>query len=178
MNNETEDKVTPQYRHIKELSQLKYEAEEKREQSLIQQASQMQTVFSFITAAVFMAVPVCMQYRGELSLKFFFLSTSFITTFILLSLIFASIAQWRWKTKSFPDIDVIKKSVIENPEWEKTLCEYNRIDQWIDLVAIVQKEKAKLNDRRVVLIMISMICFFCSVATIAISFIVAVSIMT
>ena len=59
MSDNVEDKVTPQYQHIKELSQLKYEAEEKREQSLIQQASQMQTVFSFITAAVFMAVPVC-----------------------------------------------------------------------------------------------------------------------
>lgn len=177
MSDNVEDKVTPQYQHIKELSQLKYEAEEKREQSLIQQASQMQTVFSFITAAVFMAVPVCMQYRGELSLKFFFISISFITTFILFSLIFASIAQWRWKTKSFPDVEVIKKSVLENPEWEKTLCEYNRIDQWINLVAIVQNEKARLNDRRVKLIMTSMICFFCSVITIAISFIVAVSIM-
>ena len=130
MSDNVEDKVTPQYQHIKELSQLKYEAEEKREQSLIQQASQMQTVFSFITAAV-----------------------------------------------SFPDVEVIKKSVLENPEWEKTLCEYNRIDQWINLVAIVQKEKARLNDRRVKLIMTSMICFFCSVITIAISFIVAVSIM-
>lgn len=56
MSDNVEDKVTPQYQHIKELSQLKYETEEKREQSLIQQASQMQTVFSFITAAVFMAV--------------------------------------------------------------------------------------------------------------------------
>lgn len=29
------DQVTPQFRHIKELAVLKYEAEEKREQSLI-----------------------------------------------------------------------------------------------------------------------------------------------
>lgn len=47
MSDNVEDKVTPQYQHIKELSQLKYEAEEKREQSLIQQASQMQTVFYY-----------------------------------------------------------------------------------------------------------------------------------
>lgn len=177
MSDNGADKVTPQYKHIKELSQLKYDAEEKREQSLIQQASQMQTVFSFVTAAVFMAVPVCIQYRGELSLKFFFLSISLITAFILFSLVLASIAQWRWKTKTFPDIDVIKKTVIENPEWEKFLCEYYRIDQWINLVAIVQKEKARLNDRRVKLIIASMICFFCSVITTVISFIVAVSIM-
>lgn len=29
MSDNVEDKVTPQYQHIKELSQLKYEAEEK-----------------------------------------------------------------------------------------------------------------------------------------------------
>jgi hypothetical protein len=177
MNSKAVDKVTPQYQHIKELSQLKYDAEEKREQNLIQQASQMQTVFSFITAAVFMAVPVCIQYRGKLSLKFFFLSISLITAFILSSLVLASIAQWRWKTKTFPDIEVIKKSILDSPEWEKNLDEYNRIDQWINLVAIVQKDKARLNDRRVKLIIASMICFFCSVVTIAISFIIAVSIM-
>ena len=50
------DQISPQYRHIKELATLKYEAEEKREQGLIQQSSQMQTVFSFMTAALFMAV--------------------------------------------------------------------------------------------------------------------------
>ena len=33
MSDNVEDKVTPHYQHIKELSQLKYETEEKREQS-------------------------------------------------------------------------------------------------------------------------------------------------
>ena len=154
------DKITPQYRYIKELAQLKYDSEEKREQSLIQQSSQMQTVFSFITAAVFMAVPICMNYRGKISLKFFLLSISTITAFILASLVLASLAQWRYRTKTFPDIDILKQSVLDNPEWEKNLEEYNQINQWINLVAIVQKEKAKLNDRRVKLIMASMICFF------------------
>ncbi len=175
-NNEGQDIITPQYQHIKELAQLKYDTENKREQSLIQQASQMQTVFSFITAAVFMAVPVCIEHRGELSLKFFLLAVSSITAFILASLVLAALAQWRWKTKSFPDIDIIKQSVLDNPEWEKCLKEYNRINQWVDLVAIVQKEKAKLNDRRVKLIMASMICFFCSIISIIFSFIIAISI--
>ena len=55
---EETDQITPQYQHIKELAILKYDAEEKREQSLIQQSSQMQTVFSFLTAALFMETPI------------------------------------------------------------------------------------------------------------------------
>ena len=65
-SNQAEFLITSQFRHIKELSELKYEAEEKREQNLIQQSSQMQTVFSFMTAAIFMAVPICIEHRGNL----------------------------------------------------------------------------------------------------------------
>ena len=55
---EQERQITAQYQHIKELATLKYDAEEKREQNLIQQSSQMQTAFSFMTAAVFAATAI------------------------------------------------------------------------------------------------------------------------
>ncbi|MBC2721740.1 MAG: hypothetical protein HGJ97_03525, partial [Desulfosporosinus sp.] len=124
---ETDDQITPQFRHIKELSKLKYEAEEKREQNLILQSSQMQTVFSFVAAALFMATSICIQYRGTLTLKFFFVAVSCIASFLLGSLILASLAQWRWKTHTFPDISQIKESVINDPEWQKFLIEHHRI---------------------------------------------------
>ena len=168
------DLISPQYRHIKELATLKYEAEEKREQGLIQQSSQMQTVFSFMTAALFMAVPICIEYRGMLSLKFFLVSISLISVFLLLSLILASLSQWRWKTHTFPDIKVIKDSVLSDIEWQKLLIEHHRIDQWIELVGRIQSEKAKLNDRRVKFIIASMISFYGAVTTIAVSFIIAI----
>jgi len=171
------DQITPQYRHIKELATLKYDAEDKREQSIIQQSSQMQTVFAFMTAALFMATPVCIQYRGNLSLKFFLVSISVITFFLLGSLICASIAQWRWKTKTFPDISIIKENVLNSSQWEKFLVEYHRIDQWVKLIATVQEEKAKLNNRRVALIMASMICFYCAVLAIVICFTVGIIIL-
>lgn len=84
--------VAAQYRYIKELAIMKYDAEERREQNLLQQSSQMQTAFSFMTAAVFMALPICIEYRGVLSLKFFLISTSFISVFLIASLITASLA--------------------------------------------------------------------------------------
>lgn len=169
-----EDLITPQYLHIKELSKLKYESEEKREQNLIQQSSQMQTVFSFMTAAIFMAIPVCIEYRGSLSLEFFLISISIIVIFLIASLVLASLAQWRWKTKTFPDVTKIKESVIDSPEWKKFTIEYHQINQWIDIIGKVQAEKSKLNNRRVSLIMASMICFYCSIISIIISFFIGI----
>lgn len=171
----SEDVITLQYRHIKELSALKYDAEEKREQNLIQQSSQMQAVFSFVTAAIFMAVPICIEYRGDaLSLDFFLFATSAIVLFLVVSLVLASLAQWRWKTETFPDVFEIKKSVVDSSEWQKLTIEYYQIAQWVDIVGKVQKKKAELNDRRVRLIMASMICFYCSIFTLAFSFVIGI----
>lgn len=170
-----DDLITTQYRHIKELSALKYEAEEKREQNLIQQSSQMQTVFSFMTAAIFMAVPICIEYRGSISLEFFLVSISIIVLFLIGSLVLASLAQWRWKTETFPDVLEIKDNVISNPEWQKLTVEYNQIDQWVDIIGKVQGKKAELNDRRVRLIMASMICFYCSIFSVVVCFMVGIA---
>lgn len=174
-SNQVEFLITSQFRYIKELSKLKYEAEEKREQNLIQQSSQMQTGFSFMTAAIFMAVPICIEHRGNLSLEFFLVSVSVIVVFLIASLTLASLAQWRWKTETFPDVKKIKDSVLNNPEWEKLTVEYNQIDQLVDIIGKVQEEKAKLNDRRVRLIIASMICFYCSIISVIVSFIIGIA---
>lgn len=101
---EQERQITAQYQYIKELATLKYDAEEKREQNLIQQSSQMQTAFSFMTAAVFAATAICIEYRGKLTLNFFLIAVSVVTFLLIVSLLLASLAQWRWKTEAFPDI--------------------------------------------------------------------------
>lgn len=172
----SDDLITPQYQHIKELAILKLESEEKREQSLIQQSSQMQTVFSFMTAAIFMALPICIEHT-TLPIKFFLVTISTVVMFLIASLVLASISQWRWKTQTFPDVIDIKNEVINSSDWEIYLKEYNRIDQWVNLVSNIQSEKAKLNARRVSFIMASMICFYCSVATVVISYIIAIYIL-
>ena len=171
----SDEQITSQFRYIKDLARLKYETEEQREQALIQQSSQMQTVFSFVTAALFMAMTICIQNREPLSLDFFLISISIITFFLLMSLVFASISQWRWKTKTFPDIKTIKQEVIGSSEWQKLCIEYYQIDQWIDLIGRVQEEKAILNNRRVHLIMASMVCFYIAIASILITFILGIS---
>lgn len=169
-----EQKIVSQFHYIKELSLMKYDAEEKREQNLIQQSSQMQTAFSFMTAAIFMALPICIEFRGVLSLNFFLVSTSIISAFLIASLILASLAQWRWKTESLPDIEVIKDAILNNEKWESLCIEHFQIAQFIDLISRVQDHKAHLNNRRAKLIVASMITFYLSVSSIIISFIVAI----
>ena len=171
---EQDQMVVVQYRYIKELAIMKYETEERREQNLVQQSSQMQTAFSFMTAAIFMALPICVEYRGVLRLKFFFVSTSFVSAFLIASLITASLAQWRWKTESLPDVNVIKDSIVNSTEWESLCAEHIQLAQYVELIGKVQHIKAKINDRRVVLIMMSMICFYLSIVSIVISFVVAI----
>ena len=100
---------------------------------------------------------------------------SVIMIFLTASLVLASLAQWRWKTQTFPDVEEIKRSVLESSDWKKLTIEYYQINQWIDLVAKIQKEKARLNNKRVKLIMASMICLYCSIASILLSFIIAVA---
>ena len=44
--------------HIRQIAQTIYEAELRREDSLIQQSTQMQTAFSFTSAALFMVAAI------------------------------------------------------------------------------------------------------------------------
>lgn len=172
-----EQQIVSQFQYIKELSLMKFQAEDQREQNLIQQSSQMQTAFSFMTAAIFMALPICIEYRGVLSLNFFLISTSIISFFLIASLILASIAQWRWKTESLPDISVIKDEIVNSKEWESLCLPHVQSAQLVELIGQIQQHKSKLNDRRVKLIMISMCCFYLSVISIIVSFIIAICMM-
>lgn len=128
------------------MANLKYESELKLEDSLIKQSSQMQTVFSFMSVAIFMAVIVIISNKGEIPLKFFLAAISCIMLFLLVSLITASLAQQRKKQNTFPDVYDLEKFVNDN--WEDIMKESQRLKQWIDLVAKVQKEKAKFKKKK------------------------------
>lgn len=106
--NEQEKNAIILYTHVKEIALFKYEAEQRREDSLIQQSSQMQTAFSFTSAAVFMVTPVIIQYRGVLSLEFFLVAISSVIFFLMISLVTASAAQFRQKLEGLPGINILR----------------------------------------------------------------------
>lgn len=149
------------YPHIKELAQVKYNDELRREDSLIQQSGRMQTAFSFITVVLCMVVPILLEHRGPLSIKFFFIAFSLIFFCLLISLVFASIAQWRWKRTALSSILEIEEFLKKN--YESVSTNAQRCKQYVTYLAEAEKSKTCLNDRRVNLIMISMYTFFFSI---------------
>ncbi len=170
---EQEKRAVSLYKHVKELAQLKYDGELRREDSLIEQSSHMQTAFSFMTAAVFMALPIAIDHRGPLSLRFFFISVSIIVGLLLASLVTASIAQRRIKKKAPQNVSDIEKFVSDN--WKDTLKESQQLKQWVGIVGEIQASTAKANDERVIFIRLSMGFFLASIAAIVVCYFVALS---
>lgn len=168
-----EQQAVSLYRHVKELSKLKYESELRREDSLIQQSSHMQTAFSFMTAALFMAAPIMIDNCGNsLSINFFFWSFSSIVACLLVSLVTASLAQRRFKKKTFMSIPEIESFVSDT--YEETLKESEQLKQWVQVVGDVQTGLEKLNDTRAILIRASMISFWVSIGFVVFWYIIAV----
>lgn len=160
------------YSHVKELAQMKYDSEIRREDSLITQSSHMQTAFSFMTAALFMALPIIIQYRGILSLVFILVAISSIVFFLLLSLLFASLAQRRVKKQALEDIEATEKFVEDN--WETTLEKSQQLKQWVGVMSKVQKSLTENNDKRVTLIQWSMRNLWISIFLIVLWYFVAI----
>ena len=96
---------------IEQLVKAKYEEEVKREESLIAQSSNMQTVFSISSAALFMLLPTIIdaQYRGNLNLNVIYFFVSIIAIFLISSLFFATIVQNRRKCSC-----TVRKQATEN----------------------------------------------------------------
>lgn len=171
-SDELEEQAVNLYMYVKELGTLKYEAELRREDSLIQQSSHMQTAFSFMSAALFMAAPILIDNRGnQLSLNFFFAAFSSIVFFLLASLVAASHAQRRVLRRTFmsiPDIEAFVSST-----YKQTLRRSAQLKQWVQVVGDVQIGLQKVNEKRVKFIRISMGSFLGSIGLIVFWYIVA-----
>ena len=165
------------FRYSLELAQEKYDYENQREQDLVQQSGQMQAAFSFMTAALFMALPIALDHKGSLSELFFFISFSIILFFLLVSLVLASLATWRWKKIALGNVTEIKKSILETDEWEPFMKEYHRISSKLDALEKVQVRKETINNRRASLIHSSMIAFYLSIGSIVVSYITSLVIL-
>lgn len=85
-------------------AERKYKSEFEREEAIIQQAATMQTAFSFITAAIFMLLPVVCEYRGKLSFYYIVLVFASIIACLIVSLIFATMALQRREKEALQNI--------------------------------------------------------------------------
>ena len=175
-NNEESGNVAEQlYAYVKEFALLKLESETKREDSLIQQSANMQTAFSFTTAALFMVAPIAIEYRGKMSLEFLLLAFSTVTALMLISLVFASMAQNRQLNTTFPDVEVFTQQIED--KYADYLTSAQRDKALAELIGKVQKSKDVINDKRVKRIKWSMRSFYAALALTTIWFFISLYIM-
>ena len=155
---EEKDMASDLYAFVKEYALLKLDDETKRYESLIQQASNMQTAFAFSTAALFMIAPMAIENRGNMTLEYLLVVFSSITLFLMLSLLFASLAQSRGKLKSFADINTFEQFVEEN--YEDYLSKAQQGKAIVDQIGEVQLSASERNDKMASRIKKSMIFFY------------------
>ena len=160
------------YEYMKHIAEVIYENEERREDSIIQQASHMQTAFSFVIAAVFMATPVMMEYRGHLTESFFFVAISSISFLLLVSLIFATMAQNRKKREVFPSIESIRDKIENDYKLFQTIAA--REKYLVKMYEKIHPSLEKSNDRRVLWVRLSMGSFYVALALCIFWYIVAI----
>jgi len=153
-------------KNIKEFGLFSYELEEKREQSLLNQSTQMVTAFSVFSLAVFTILPIIKDIP-RLSFTKLLFCAGIVTLFLLISLIFAVLVQWRFKYLTMQGVDEFYRSVYNEQENYMTQPQFDT--QWKEQIQQIHKSKKDINDKRASWIKVSMIFFFLSIVVLVLS---------
>lgn len=145
-----------------EYAKLAYEQEERREDSLINQATQMTTYFSFVSVFILMIIPFALEDEIAIPKIYVAIISIVIITLLIVSMFLAVLVQWRYKYQALPaPIDTFDH-IIENAEYFKT--QEQRDKSFIESLQATWKSKRIINDRRAILLRLSMIFFFSAIA--------------
>lgn len=147
--------------NVREFGKFSFELEEKREQSIVNQSSQMLTAFSLFSAAILMALPIVAEYSSIPDWQIMYLAEVAFAP-LLASLVLAIIAQWRFTYETMQDAEGFENILYRQKSDYHDQSDYDW--QWVYQLSAVQKSKKKNNDFRVRLIKASMICFLFSVS--------------
>ena len=157
---------------IVEYGKYSLDLEMKREESLIAQANQMSTIFSFSTAALYILFQIGLEYYSKLSAVFLIIPVASITFFLLLSLLFSFLASWRWKQGSFYTAGEFFNYVLHH---EKQFLEkdYAFLTEWKTALTEKHSRLYALNNRRGSFIRVSMWLFIIALVIVFIFGIIA-----
>ena len=161
-----EEYSSAQYRQILRISQMAMNNELRREDSLLIQASHMQTAFAFTTAAIFTVLPVCIEYKAALPYVFFYVCIGIIISVMLASLVCASIAQWRFKTKTYESVENIESVILDDLQWKMYVQDSYCDAQIVKMLQDIYAKNNGINEKRVKFIIASMVCFFSALISI------------
>lgn len=146
---EDEKQAAMMLSNVLDFGRFSYNLQEKREESLLNQAGRMITACS-VTIAIFLAIMPKTSKSG------------IIIPFVglLVSLTFAAMAGWRFKNVWMANIDEFFKDVYDHSENYKTQYQFDW--QWKHQISMLHKIKLKTNRIRTLFILISMSAFVCS----------------
>ena len=160
INSDKCEKENLKMKNVVDFGKFSYELECQRENSLIGQSGNMLTAFSIYTAALYMIVPIVIEHFKNLTYGIL-LSVGIVSVLLIASLVLALISQWRFKYKTMLDIDVFYNYIDKENDLYKTQADYDY--QWKHQLAPIQQSKKINNDKRVKLIVASMITFLCAI---------------
>ena len=158
--NDEDKQTTLRLKNVVEFGRFSFELEEKREQSIIQQSSQMLTAFSIASAAVLMAVPIIID-NTQLRPRTVLIASAVVLAPLLVSMVLAIISQWRFTYSSMCTAEELLNKAEANKENHKFQAQYDY--QWVSQLTAIQNSKRKNNDIRANLIRASTVCFLASV---------------
>ena len=165
------EQETLRMENVAEFARYSFQLEEKREQSILNQAGQMLMAFSVSSVAVLMATPIILDHTSIPSCMIL-LSAGIVLTFMLISMVLAVISQWRFHYKTMFNGKELLQKVEADISRHAFQPQYDF--QWILQLSAIQESKKKNNDIRCNLIQASMIAFFVAVACLVICSVIIV----
>lgn len=154
------EKENLKMKNVVDFGKFSYELECQRENSLIGQSGSMLTAFSIYTAALYMLVPIAIEHFKNLTYGIL-LSVGIVSMLLIVSLVLALISQWRFKYKTMLDVEGFYSYIEKESDLYKTQADYDY--QWKYQLAPIQQSKKNNNDKRVKLILASMITFLSAI---------------
>lgn len=160
------EQETLRMENVAEFARFSFKLEEKREQSVVNQAGQMLMAFSVTSAALLLATQILLDHTNTPSYMIL-LSVGIVLVFLLASMVLAVISQWRFKYITMFNGKELLQKIESDINCHTFQPQYDY--QWIDQLSTIQASKKKNNDKRCNLIIASMIVFFAAVACLFIS---------
>jgi len=155
--NESEQKQAElMMKNIVEFGKYSYDLEEKREESLIKQSSQMLTAFSIFSAVLFTVLKIIIDIKVVSVWRLLFCA-GVVSLFLVSSLVLALMAQWRFKYSTMQDVKVFYDRV--NEEFQNYTSQVQFDVQWKEQLISIHSSKKKNNDKRAKLVIASMVVF-------------------
>lgn len=154
VNESDKEEITEVLKFELELAKIKYDSEIRREDSVIQQGSRMQSVFSFMLTAVAVVATILSNNSGVVPFKLSIGIIASIVFGLLVSLILATMTQSRRKQELWANVDEQNNNIESN---EEAFRDANtRIKYLVELYARHQKSLTDNNRARVNLVIWSM----------------------